>query len=996
MTPQDFIHKWRPSQLRERQASQEHFLDLCHLLGEPTPAEIDIEGNSYCFDYGASKTGGDKEGFADVWKKGCFGWEYKGKHKDLIAAYVQIKEYVDDLQNPPLLIVSDMDRIVIRTNFTNTVQEIHTISLDDLILTEKRRLLKWAFSEPERFRPNISREELTEAAARQFSDLAQRLRDKELDPPGPAKKYEPIRVAHFMIKMLFCMFAEHINILPSGLFTRLLEAASRHPQEFQPMARDLFSAMRKGGRFGAEIIDWFNGGLFDDDDTLELEKPDIDQVLKISQLDWSAIEPSIFGTLFERGLDPDKRSQLGAHFTDQQSILRIVEPVVLAPLRAEWEAVKAKVSETMGEYRRILDKPAPPTTTVQVKFGQKTELHALASGRSKAATSAAANKLQAKAKDLCREFLHRLENYRVLDPACGSGNFLYLSLLGLKDLEHSVIMEAEELGLERSFPAVGPQSVMGIELNLYAAELARVTIWIGQIQWMLRHGWGLSMDPILKPLDQISCRDALLNPDGTEAEWPSAHCIVTNPPFLGDKRILSELGEEYTTRLRQVFSGRVPASADLVTYWFRKAWEQVAVNQTDRAGLVATQSIRKGNNRAILDVIAAEGQIVNAWSDEPWVLEGAAVRVSIVCFARRSDCLAEHRYLDGKVVQRIFADLNSQALGQSVAVDFTQAQRVLENVNICFQGPVKVGPFDIPGNLARAWLTLPANPGGRPNKDVVRPWANGKDLSGRASDTWIIDFGVATDRPQAAQYEKPFEYVVTNVKERRDKNNDKWRREHWWLHGRSGEDLRSATLHMKRYICTPRVAKHRYFVWLHHSVLPDSRLNAIAREDDTTFGILQSRYHLAWALKTSSRHGVGNDPTYNARSVFETYVFPEGLSPNIPAAQYAAKFNAVAISDLARRLNDLRENWLNPPELIKRMPEVANGFPDRKIPINEKAAAELKKRTLNRLYNTRPAWLAQAHDELDAAVAVAYGWPTDIGEEEALRKLLELNLSRSA
>jgi hypothetical protein len=212
MTPQDFIHKWRPSQLRERQASQEHFLDLCHLLGEPTPAEIDIEGNSYCFDYGASKTGGDKEGFADVWKKGCFGWEYKGKHKDLIAAYVQIKEYVDDLQNPPLLIVSDMDRIVIRTNFTNTVQEIHTISLDDLILTEKRRLLKWAFSEPERFRPNISREELTEAAARQFSALAQRLRDKELDPPGPAKKYEPLRVAHFMIKMLFCMFAEHINI----------------------------------------------------------------------------------------------------------------------------------------------------------------------------------------------------------------------------------------------------------------------------------------------------------------------------------------------------------------------------------------------------------------------------------------------------------------------------------------------------------------------------------------------------------------------------------------------------------------------------------------------------------------------------------------------------------------------------------------------------------------------------------------------------------------
>jgi hypothetical protein len=150
MTPQEFIHKWRPSQLRERQASQEHFLDLCHLLGEPTPAEADSKGDSYCFDYGASKTGGE-DGFADVWKKGYFGWEYKGKHKDLIAAYKQLKDYDDALQNPPLLIVSDMDKIVIRTSFTNTVQEVHTITLDDILLTEKRRLLKWAFSEPERF-----------------------------------------------------------------------------------------------------------------------------------------------------------------------------------------------------------------------------------------------------------------------------------------------------------------------------------------------------------------------------------------------------------------------------------------------------------------------------------------------------------------------------------------------------------------------------------------------------------------------------------------------------------------------------------------------------------------------------------------------------------------------------------------------------------------------------------------------------------------------------
>lgn len=419
MTPQEFIHKWRPSQLRERQASQEHFLDVCHLLGEPTPAQLDSEGTSYCFDYGASKIGG-RDGFADVWKKGYFGWEYKGKHKDLIAAYKQLKDYDDALQNPPLLIVSDMDRIVIRTSFTNTVQQIHTITLDDLLLHEKRRILKWAFSEPECLRSTISREQLTETAARQFSELAQRLRDKE---------YAPLRVAHFMIKMLFCMFAEHINILPTGLFTRLLEAASRHPFEFQPMAKELFAAMKGGGRFGLEIIDWFNGGLFDDEDTLELEKPDIDRILHISQLDWSAIEPSIFGTLFERGLDPDKRSQLGAHFTDQRSIMRIVEPVVLEPLRFEWEAIKVKILETMIEYRRALNNTIPAKTEVRVKFGQsKEELAKLQVSRGKAVALASAKRLQSKAKNLCREFLQRLENFRVLDPACGSGNFLYLSL----------------------------------------------------------------------------------------------------------------------------------------------------------------------------------------------------------------------------------------------------------------------------------------------------------------------------------------------------------------------------------------------------------------------------------------------------------------------------------------------------------------------------------------------------------------------------------------
>ncbi|MBI4877145.1 MAG: class I SAM-dependent DNA methyltransferase, partial [Acidobacteria bacterium] len=324
MTPFEFHEKWRLSTLKESSGAQQHFLDLCALLGETTPAQADPDGTWYTFEKGAPKTGGG-DGFADVWKRGCFAWEYKGKHKDLHAALAQLEKYAAALENPPLLVVSDMETIRVHTRFTNTVQQIHELSLSDLLSSEKRALLKRIFSDPESLKPGITREALTEEAAETFAGLAQALRERG---------HAPQRVAHFVNKLLFCLFAEDIGILPTKLLTRLLEASRRRPDRFQDMAGRLFAAMRDGGDFDLEIIDWFNGGLFDDDDALPLLTTDIDVVLKCSKLDWSAIEPSIFGTLFERGLDPDKRSQLGAHYTDRDSIQRIVQPVVVRPLEA--------------------------------------------------------------------------------------------------------------------------------------------------------------------------------------------------------------------------------------------------------------------------------------------------------------------------------------------------------------------------------------------------------------------------------------------------------------------------------------------------------------------------------------------------------------------------------------------------------------------------------------------------------------------------------------
>ena len=339
MTPGAFIAKWRAAELKERSAAQEHFIDLCRLLGEPTPAEADPSGERYCFERGARKdTGGD--GWADVWKRHCFAWEYKGRRANLDAAFDQLRQYALALENPPLLIVSDMARFRIRTHWTNSVSETHEFTLDDLAEAAVRDKLKWAMSDPERLRPGESRQALTERAAATFARLAWALRGR-----GHGSQ----AVAHFVNRLVFCMFAEDVGLLPDRMFTRMLEQARKRPEEFAALARDLFGAMSTGGRIGFEPVAWFNGGLFDDDATaLPLERSEIETALAAAALDWSEIDPSILGTLFERGLDPDKRSQLGAHYTDRDKIMRIVEPVVVRPLLAEWEAVKAGIAADLG------------------------------------------------------------------------------------------------------------------------------------------------------------------------------------------------------------------------------------------------------------------------------------------------------------------------------------------------------------------------------------------------------------------------------------------------------------------------------------------------------------------------------------------------------------------------------------------------------------------------------------------------------------------------
>jgi len=953
MTPKEFIDKWRQVELKERTASQSHFNDLCRLLGLAEPVAADPSGEWFTFEKGASKTGGG-EGWADVWRKDCFAWEYKGKRKDLDAAFTQLQRYAIGLENPPLLIVSDMDTIRIHTNWTNTVQKVHTIALDGLVDAANRDLLKNCFENPEALKPAKTRQLLTEEAAAKFADIAERLR---------ARGHDGLAVAHFVQRLVFCMFAEDVNLLPNKMFQRMLEQCAVNPDDFETNAGTLFGAMKSGGMVGFERVEWFNGGLFDDDAALPLQTQDLKDLLVAAKLDWSDIDPSILGTLFERGLDPAKRSQLGAHYTDREKIMQIVAPVIIGPLMAEWAGVKAAMEAALGKA-------------------------------STAAAKAARTKAENEAQKLFSGFAERLANFRVLDPACGSGNFLYLSLLALKDIEHRAQLEAEAMGLPRGFPRVGPENVMGIELNPYAAELARVSVWIGEIQWMRRNGFDASRNPILRSLNNIECRDAVLNEDGSRAEWPKADVVVGNPPFLGASRMLGDLSESYTSILRAAWFSSVPGFADLVCFWFAKAWDQIERGQLLRAGLVATNSIRGGANREVLKPIVEGGRIFEAWSDEDWTVEGAAVRVSIICFDGAQSTLAR---LDGRSVSSILPDLSESLNG----VDLTRAKQLFENVGRAFLGTKKGGPFDLPSQLAREMLKAPTNPNGFKNTDVLHRRSTGSDLSRRPEDRWVIDFGHGASERDAMLYEAPFQYVLRTVKPVRDINRREARRLNYWLHSETAPGLRKAIEAHSRFIATPRVSKFRLYSWLPKSISLDDGAIAIARDDDTTFGILHSRFHEFWALRMGTFLGVGNDPRYTPSTTFETFAFPEGLTPNIPATDYASDPRAQKIAVAAARLNELRENWLNPSDLVVRLPEVVAGYPDRILPKDAAAEAILKKRTLTNLYNERPAWLEHAHAALDEAVAEAYGWGEDwragkLTEDEILARLFRLNQERAS
>ena len=901
MQPTEFILKWHNSSFGERQAAQAFFDDLCAVVGHPAPSEY---GQPGVFTFEMPVAGQQR---ADAYFEGRFVWEFKTFDRQLDDAMLQAIRYAAELKNPPLIIVSSFTTIRIRTNFRDKAKSVHEIPIIELGRTEHLEKLRNVFFDPDRLEPELTVDEITRETAHLFHEIVADMEQGN----GDAE-----RLAHYVNQLVFCLYAEDAGLLRDQVFTQTVWRHYRNPAVLDAVIRELFSRMASGGLFAYFNIDHFNGDLFDSTQSVKLSLKALYALRDATEQDWNNIEPSIFGTLFERALDASKRSQLGAHYTSAADIELVVEPVVMAPLRREWEGARQEVEGLIGE----------------------------------------GNEEAARAR--LEEFQQRLFRVTVLDPACGSGNFLYIALRSLLDLEKEVIDFATASGWPGLTPRVKPDQMMGLEINPYAAELARTALWIGYIQWHRNNGFPYTQQPILTPLDTIRRTDAILDlsdPDNpTETEWPAAEFIIGNPPFLGHFPFREQLGDEYVNAVYSLFGDRIPNSSDLCCYWFEKARAQIEAGKSRRAGLLATQAIRFQSNRPVLARIKETGDIFAAISDQNWVLDGAAVHTSIVCFDDGSETV---HTLDYAPVADINADLTSGA-------DITQAKRLTTNSNLAFQGVGKVGDFDIPEEVAHGMM-LQFNPHGKPNSDVIKRWINGTDITQRPRNVWVIDFGVDMVERDAALYEAPFEYVKWRVMPERVKNKMRWRAENWWLHGYPAATMRQALAPLSRYIGTAKVAKHRFFVWLTGDMLPSNLVIAIAKDDDYTFGVLSSSIHELWARQVGSQlREAESGGTYTPTTCFETFPFPEPDD-----AQRAA------IAEAARRLNELREGWLNPPDATE---------------------SQLKRRTLTNLYNERPTWLNNAHMTLDAAVAATYGWPANLADAEILERLLALNLERAA
>lgn len=1059
-TTNRFIHKWQGVSASELSTSQTFLLDLCGLLDVqspfPTPEQDYMFERPITFQH---PDGSTSPGRVDLYRRGHFvleskkqntGTQTKGFDLGLLRAHSQADGYVRALPasegRPPFLLVVDVGTVIevysefSRSGGTYTPfpdPRSHRITLAELARPELLERLHHIWVDPETLNPARISAEVTRAVSQQLATLARSLEQAD---------HGAQHVSAYLTRCLFSMFAEDVALLPEGAFLSLLQKHRTEPATLQPMLRILWNDMDKGGFTAALLKDVlrFNGKLFKgsaaDGYSLLLTTPQIDLLILAAKANWREVEPAIFGTLLERALDPAERHALGAHYTPRAYVERLVLPTVMEPLRAEWANAQA-AALLLAHEATTLEGNAPSAKT-------KADFEGLSSADSKA-LDIQSRKTQkdhdksvdakwTEARQHVKDFHHRLCTLHVLDPACGSANFLYVTLEHLKRLEGEVLNQFLTLGegqsaLEFENETVSLQQLRGIEINPRAAALAELVLWIGYLQWQIRTFGTTSVgSPVVHDFGNIEQRDAVLafdaqQPmldangvpltrwDGVSTKthpttgqqvpdeaaqvvewrytnprptlWPAANFIVGNPPFIGAKAMRTALGDGYVQTLRKTWP-QVPESADFVMYWWQRSAELVASGAVERFGLITTNSLRQTFNRRVVQTALADVHLPFAIADHPWVdgANGAAVRIAMTVGARgagdgtlltvRSEQPGEH----GEVK----VDLNSTTglihADLRIGANVSQAKALNANAALTSRGVMLFGAgFILSAEEAKA-LGLGSTPG---LEQHIRDYRNGRDLTSTPRKAMVIDmFGLSADEVRT-KFPAVFQRIAEHVKPERDTNRRDRLREQWWTFGEARQGLRAALKGLPRYIATVETAKHRMFQLLDIDVLPDNKLVAIALNDALHLGVLSSRMHGAWAAASGST--LEDRPVYVKSTCFETFPFPSDDTGLTPALTERIRNLAEQI-DAHRKARQAAHADATITGMYNVLEKIRNG-----------EALTAKDKTIND--HALVGVLQSLHDELDSAVLQAYGWadlklPADT--ETLLIRLVDLNTCRAA
>ena len=1085
---QAFLRRWTDGDGGQERANYALFLsELSDILQVPRPeqASSDVSTNAYTFERAVTfrePDGSTSTGRIDLYKRGCFVLEAKqsrrpggakavpeqfsllpapepapkarGKREAargwdvlMMGARQQAEDYARALPVsegwPPFLIVCDIGHCFeIYADFSGQGKNYaqfpdrqgFRIYLEDLANETIRERLRLIWLDPHKLDPAKISARVTREIAARLAKISKHL-EEATDAQG-RRLHDPEAVALFLMRCLFTMFAEDVELLPKDSFRDLLARCIAKPEMFQRQVTQLWEAMDEGGfSFALERnVKKFNGYLFKNRTAFALPREEIGELYEAARANWRLVEPAIFGTLLEQALNPAERRKLGAHYTPRAYVERLVIATVMEPLKAQWANVQAAAETRRNEG--------------DVKG----------------------------ARALIAAFQDQLCETKILDPACGTGNFLYVALELMKRLEGEVLEAMASLEDQGAIAlkTIDPHQFLGLEVNPRAAAIAELVIWIGFLQWHFRTRGAPPDEPILKDFKAVKVADAVLAWSARELargengrplertdaeglrvevyayknpkrpEWPMADYIVGNPPFIGGKDLRNRLGEGYAQALWAAHP-HMNESADFVMYWWDRAAELLTLKGTalKRFGFVTTNSLTQVFQRRVIEryldksapslrealatkqpsvdgegaplqastgllrsarndgvkIGGAKGKpsisLLMAIADHPWTKatkDAAAVRIAMTVAA-----LGQHEGRLLEVTREAALDTDEpivelrETIGRinsdlTVGADVSTAQPLEANSGVCARGMVLHGAGFIVTRAEAIHLGLGRRKG---LENHIRDYRNGRDLVGSPRDVMVIDlFGLEAEDVRR-KFPEVYQHVKLEVKEKviikngeeervgRDWNNREYRRLNWWLFGENVPELRKSLANLPRYIATVETAKHRIFQFLDASILPDNKLVAIGLDDAYALGVLSSRLHLTWALRSGGWLGMGNDPVYVKSLCFDPFPFPapsDALKSQIRAA--------------AEELDGLRKQCqVAHPGLT--LTQIYN--------VLEKLRAGQALNEADEAIKTHGLVLIvkELHDKIDALVAQAYGWSTTLADEDILARLVQLNAARA-